>query len=72
MNLSCERCGSNDTYFRKKDEKRVCRKCGMNSKIIQRDKPKTKPCYKCGSLCTYVRLDNTQICNKCGCVEKLK
>jgi predicted RNA-binding Zn-ribbon protein involved in translation (DUF1610 family) len=69
--LKCEKCGSGDTYYRKKDKKRVCRKCGFNGEynIIKKEKVTPKPCNKCGSKVTYVRLNNTQICRKCGNVE---
>lgn len=68
--LLCVKCKSSDTYHRKKDDKRVCRKCGLNSKIKIIEKSKSSECKFCGSLCTYVRMDNTQICNKCGKVEQ--
>ena len=36
--LYCEECGSYDTYFRKKDRKKVCKRCGFSSQIKMEEK----------------------------------
>jgi hypothetical protein len=67
--LECSKCGSRDTYFRQKDQKRVCRTCGFNHLTrIKKYVPIERECI-CGSFSTYLRkkdnvLENYKMTNK--------